>query len=190
MPAPFRWGRRLGSGAEQRFFRVGLAKALRIGSSSPVYTCRVLRREPEESGYGDRQHSVPPGHRSMYQRALAGAWPRGEPAEHPKRESTVTSQIVLCRTAVSPTCGRFRQRSLRATVVGNGGRGWCAGPPPLDRSSKQTGPPPCTGAGAVDPRCVGDCDRSGSCLHDEQCVSLSAAAAAVVNPLESCGCRP
>ena len=98
------------------FTPLAFANALRIGSSSPVYVAGLLRREPRIGGLVDRHHSVPPGHRSVDQRALAGAGDAGEHDEHAERDVDV--DVVQVVRAVAPRISSapvdFRTDSLRA----------------------------------------------------------------------------
>ena len=77
-PAPLQFGHAPSELAlnSAGFTPFAFAKALRIGSSRPVYVAGLLRREPRIAPWSTVDHAVAARHRAVDQRALARARPR------------------------------------------------------------------------------------------------------------------
>ena len=85
-----------------------LAKALRIGSSSPVYVAGLLRREPRIAPWSTDDDPVPSGHRAVDQRALARSGDARDDAEHTERDVDV--DVLQVVRVGPPDLQRARRR--------------------------------------------------------------------------------
>ena len=125
----------LGVGAEQRrLHAVGLRERLADRVEQPGVRRRVAPPRATDRGLVDRHHAVPPGHRAVDQRALAGAGHAGDDDEHPERDVDVdVAQVVRRRAADLQRAGGCPHRLLEGgPVVEMAAGDGAAGPQPLD----------------------------------------------------------